>query len=245
MADDPSLLVTIVLSFVLVLMTLAFFIGRISDPIWKARIQRMTDKTKDFYLVGFVDKSGMHITDYVLNINHGILEHKGKIWIGDKGRIFDQSNPTNGFFPGTRPHPNESGLPRIFINEDSFMCMTFWEESTHVKPDEVGSELKAWVDNQIAKAIAQFAKAFASIKNHQMLLYVCIAIGLGCIGIVWWSGNQTTSTLTARLDIIETHQNQTVIKEEQMMNILKTQFRAAYSSVCQQILQNGTLIVGC
>jgi len=231
-----TLVVSIVLTIMIIAVALAFFIGRISDPVWKAKILRMIDRKKNYYLIGFVSKSGNHIRDKVIDIEHAVLEHRGKMWVADRGRIYDESNPDNGFFAGSKPRLWEEGVPRLFVNDDDFMPMTFFESQSHVKPDEIGSELKAWVDNQIAKAIAQFAKAFASIKNHQMLLWICIVIGIAAVGFAFIN-MQAINNLQTDLTAMKMQINQTA-------RIIAVANPTAAAQVNNQvILPNGTMVI--
>jgi len=236
MADDMGLVVSIVFSIMILAVALAFFVGRISDPIWKAKILRMVDRKKNYYLIGFVSKSGNHIRDKIIDIEHAVLEHRGKMWVADRGRIFDESNPDNGFFIGGKPRLWEEGVPRLFVNDDDFMPMTFFESQSHVKPDEIGSELKAWVDNQIAKAIAQFAKAFASIKNHQMLLWICIVIGIAAVGFAFIN-MQAINNLQMSVNTLQTQVNQTA------RIVIEANPAAAARITKQQTLPNGTIVI--
>ena len=233
MADDTVLVVSLVFTIVILVAAIAFFIGRISDPIWKGKILNMINRQKNYYLIGFVSKSGNHIRDSVINIDHAILEHHGKMWIADKSRIYEEGNPDNGFFIGSKPRMYEEGLPRLFVNDDDFMPMTFFESQSHVKPDEIGSELKAWVDNQIAKAIAQFAKAFASIKNHQMLLWICIVVGVAAIGISFIT-MQAVNNVQTELTKMGTQLNQTIA-------VIQSSSYAAKPSN-QVIMPDGTVV---
>lgn len=230
-----TLVMSIVFSIFIIAVALAFFVGRISDPVWKAKIMRMLDKKKNYYQIGFVSKSGMHIRNKILDIEQAVLEHRGKMWVANRGRIYDEQNPDNGFFIGSKPRMWEEGVPRLFVNDDDFMPMTFFESSSHVKPDEIGSELKAWVDNQIAKAIAQFAKAFASIKNHQMLLYICIVVGVAAIGISFIT-MQAVNNLQTDISLMKTQVNNTA-------QIVIAANPSIVRTITQQTLPNGTVVV--
>jgi hypothetical protein len=107
------------------------------------------------------------------------------MWVLQKYLIYRKDKPERGFLANEKMLRWEEGVPSVYVDKDSLKPVDFYAERGEVKPEEVGATLTAWVNNQLAKGLA-------SIKQHQLLLILCIVCSLAAAGVAYLTYQQAT-----------------------------------------------------
>ena len=160
---------------------LGLVVGKMLDPLFRAKIFRTVLK-KDFGCLGILSPDTKTIKLVVVNFSKDVIEHKGKVWIILKDRIYRHDKPERGFSL-TRPNlPVKwiEGVPVLYVNELSYEPIDLAGTTGEVRPDEVNSVFSSWINNQLAKALAKILSTF---KNQQQLLIVCCVLSLLAAGV--------------------------------------------------------------
>lgn len=159
---------------------LAFFMGRIMDTHFRAKIFRQFLK-KDYGILAITSKDRKNIRKVVVNLENTILRIGAQIWIVQGGRIYRQEKPEEGFgFQNSKKEITvktimEEGVPTLYVDVESIKPLDFFPDKTpdskSVQPEELGSFLMAWTANQIAKGINV-------INEYRNFLLIIIILGI-------------------------------------------------------------------
>jgi len=129
------------------------------DPFMRCKIMRkMTKGRKNFGIVNFVGKSNKIITR-IKNFDEDLIWIKNKCWALTKEGIYEidkhgeQATDKQALDPDSFVTVTES-VPTMFIDINSIQPLTLHESGRErIAPEELGSVLKGWVDNQMAKVM--------------------------------------------------------------------------------------------
>lgn len=158
-APNNNAIMTIVL---LVGMSLFLPVGMILgwmmlDPYMRCKIMRKLTRGKNnFGLINFVGK-GSKIVTKIKNFDEDLVWIKNRCWVLAKGKIKEINkdgeviSDEKVIDPGMLLTLSET-VPVMFIDLTSMEPLSFSNESREkVSPEEIGSFMKGWVDNQMAK----------------------------------------------------------------------------------------------
>jgi hypothetical protein len=154
-------------------MLLSFLVGKWLDPFWRAKTLRNFTK-KNYFIIYKVPKDRKRLTPFVVNVDKGLIQHKGSMWICSRGKIYEEKAPEK-----TTDLKNDNitlwreGVPVVFLSEDSLLPLDFEEMSTEIKPEEVDAVLSGWVANQT------FKDAF--MKNQQTMMLLAVLLSGMCL----------------------------------------------------------------
>lgn len=162
---------------------LAFFMGRIMDTHFRAKVMRSVMK-KDYGVLAITSKDRKNIRKIVVNLENTILKIGAQIWIVQGGRIYRQEKPEEGFgFLNSKKEViiktiMEEGVPTLYVDVDSIKPLDFYPDkvpdSKSVQPEELGSFLMAWVGNQIMKGL----NVIGEYRNFLLIIIVLSIIQL-------------------------------------------------------------------
>jgi len=153
------------------------------DPFMRCKIMRKMSKgRKNFGIVNFVGK-GKKIITRIKNFDEDLIWIKNKCWALTKSGIYEldkngeQATEKRALNPDSFVTVTES-VPTMFIDINSMQPLTFVETGREgIAPEELGSTLKGWVDNQMAKVM--FLKRTLDI--YFMIVIIC-AVGAAFFG---------------------------------------------------------------
>ena len=154
-------------------MLLSFLVGKWLDPFWRAKTLRNFTK-KNYFIIYKVPKDRKRLTPFVVNVDKGLIQHKGSMWICSRGKIYEEKAPEK-----TTDLKNDNitlwreGVPVVFLSEDSLLPLDFEEMTTEIKPEEVDAVLSGWVANQT------FKDAF--MKNQQTMMLLAVLLSGMCL----------------------------------------------------------------
>jgi hypothetical protein len=188
---------------------MALFIGRLQDPIFKAKMLRLFLR-KNYGCVGFFSRDTKDLRLIVINFDRDIIKLEDKMWVAVKNRFYRLDKPERGIDlkkPDLPIRWNE-GVPVVFVNADSFVTMDIAGENTEVKPDEINAALTAWEANQRAKVLTNIMGDFNKIR-----IFVLIVAGLSLASAVLGFVNMNNSNnLAAQHDAIQQEVHQICLK---------------------------------
>jgi len=161
------------------------------DPYMRCKIMRkMAKGRKNFGIVNFVGK-GKKIISRIKNFDEDLIWIKNKCWALTKSGIYEldkngeQATEKRALDPDSFVTLTDS-VPTMFIDIDSMQPLTFQDTGREgISPEELGSVLKGWVDNQMAKVmflkktldayfliliLCAIASAFFGYQNNQEIM---------------------------------------------------------------------------
>lgn len=129
------------------------------DPYMRCKIMRKMSKgRKNYGLVNFVGKSNK-IVSRIKNFDEDLIWIKNKCWALTRSGIYEldksgeQATHKQALDPDSFVTVTES-VPTMFIDINSMQPLTFEKTGREgIAPEELGSTLKGWVDNQMAKVM--------------------------------------------------------------------------------------------
>lgn len=139
---------------------LTFFLGRILDTHFRAKIMRTITK-KDYGILGIASQDRKNIKKVVVNFEHSVIKLGSSVWVIQSGRIYRQEKPETGFsFVNSKGEimvdtfRYEEGVPILYVDITNLKPLNFYPQETgKVPPEELGSFLSSWIANQIAKGM--------------------------------------------------------------------------------------------
>jgi len=158
---DETLMTIILLIGIFVFMPIGAVVGwMVLDPFMRCKILRkMTRQRRNYGIVNFVGK-GKKIVSRIKNFDEDLIWIKNKCWALTKEGIYELDkqgdrvvDKTFALDPDSFVTITES-VPVMFIDINSMQPLTFKETGREgIAPEELGSTLKGWVDNQMAKVM--------------------------------------------------------------------------------------------
>ncbi len=160
------------------------------DPYMRCKIMRKMSKgRKNFGIINFVGK-GKKIVSRIKNFDEDLIWIKNKCWALTKSGIYEidkngeQVTDNRVLDPDSFVTLTET-VPTMFIDIDSMQPLTFETSGREgISPEELGSALKGWVDNQMAKImflkktldayfliviLCSIASAFLAYQNNEKI----------------------------------------------------------------------------
>ena len=193
---DANELILVSTSTIIVLF-LGLAVGKLLDPLFRAKVFR-TFLKKDFGCLGILSPDTKTIKLVVVNFGKDVIEHKGKVWIILKDRIYRHDKPERGFSLSRPNLPIKwvEGVPVLYVNETSYEPIDLTGDIGEVRPDEVNSVFSSWINNQLAKALA---KVLGTFKNMTTLLTIACVLSLLAAGVAYIT-MQNTANIQAAVD---------------------------------------------
>jgi len=192
----------LVTSVGMLLMIVAFVVGRAIDPIFRARIMKKLTKRK-YGCLALCDIDRKAIDKVIVDLSKDMVYVKGFCWIINNGDIYRQDKPEHGFKIKDEMLRYEEGVPTIYVDSSSLRPLKIeGTEITPNKPDNIASILSAWEANAMAKIMAAGG-------NMNMLILICLFASLGAAGLSYMNmDNMKAMTI----QINQTHTDLGLIK---------------------------------
>jgi len=188
---NESLLAIIIIIGSMMFLPIGMILGwAMLDPFMRCKIMRkMSGGRKNYGIINFVAK-GKKIISKIKNFDDDLIWIKNKCWVLSKGGIYEIDKTGERINEGTELDPDSvmtvtETVPTMFIDLTSLEPLTFIQHGREpISPEEMGSFLKGWTDNQMSKMmflkktldmyfiiviISCLASAFFSYQNSQSI----------------------------------------------------------------------------
>jgi hypothetical protein len=125
------------------------------DPFMRCKMMRKTTK-RNYGIVNFVSK-GRKMVTRIKNFDNDLIWIKNKCWVITKDGVHELDKYGDTVIEGEHIDPDNivsvtETVPVLFIDLDSMQPLTFGTGGRErIMPEELGSTLKGWIDNQMAK----------------------------------------------------------------------------------------------
>ena len=156
--NDYAFLLIVMMGSILFL-PVGMLLGWITfDPYMRCKVLRKVTK-KNYGILHFVGKGGK-IVPKIKNFDEGLIWKDDECWVIAKDFVYQITKDGNKINENKRIDPRNivtliDTVPTVFVDIDSFEPLRLSSEGREpVNPLEIGSVLKAWVDNQKAKILA-------------------------------------------------------------------------------------------
>lgn len=192
-------IVIIILYGIMVCLPIGMFIGFILlDPWWRCKILRKT--TKRNYGVVFFVSNGKMVTK-IKDFDAGLIWRKTKCWVLTKSYITQLSKDGEQLVERGHMEPGKilslvDTVPTLFVDMDSMEPLSLIAGSEPINPEELGSSLKSWADNQLAKAL--FIR-----KSLDLYFMIVIIASIASAGIAYL-GITKVEELNTKIDALTT-----------------------------------------
>lgn len=155
--DDWIILVVLLLGSMMFL-PVGMLVGwALLDPYVRCKVLRKASK-KNFGIINFVVK-GQKIISKVKNFDTALIWKKNETWVITKEHMYQLSKDGDTIVEKSKIDPESvvtliDTVPVLFVDLDSMQPLSLSRDRREgINPLELGSTLKAWVDNQLAKAM--------------------------------------------------------------------------------------------
>lgn len=183
------------------------------DPYVRCKVLRKASK-KNFGIINFVGK-GQKIISKVKNFDTALIWKKNETWVITKEHVYQLSKDGDTIVEKAKIDPESivtliDTVPVLFVDLDSMQPLSLARDRREgINPLELGSTLKAWVDNQLAKAM--FLKKTMDIYLLIILIVSVASAFLGYLNMTRMEdvGNQLKAVqgqLTEVLRLLQTTQ---------------------------------------
>jgi len=145
------MLVAMIFGFIIFL-PVGIFVGWLFlDTYQRAKVLRTLFK-KNYGIVNIVSR-GKEIKSIIKNFDRDVIKIGEAVWVIEPNKIYrlEKSDEVKVIDPSQIHYIN--GVPTLFISLDNARPLTFFEEESKIKPEEIGATLSGWVYNQLAKAL--------------------------------------------------------------------------------------------
>lgn len=180
------------------------------DPYVRCKVIRKVTR-RNYGIVNFVGK-GQKLISKIKNFEQALVWKKNEVWIITEEFVYQLSKDGDSIVEQGRLAPENivtliDTVPVLFIDVDSMQPLSLARDRREgINPLELGSTLKAWVDNQLAKAM--FLK---KSYNAYFLIIIIACIGAIGFGYVNYTKLEELSTSVKTLSSqIETLVNQMI-----------------------------------
>lgn len=168
------------------------------DPFMRCKLMRkMTKGRRNFGIVNFVGK-GKKIVTRIKNFDEDLVWIKNKCWALTKAGIYEldkngeQATENRALNPDSFVTVTES-VPTMFIDINSMQPLAFEVTGREgIAPEELGSTLKGWIDNQLAKVM--FLKK--SLDIYFVVVIICSILS----AYFGYQNNQTITELETKIE---------------------------------------------
>ncbi len=169
------------------------------DPYVRCKILRKASK-KNFGIINFVGK-GQKIVSKIKNFDNALIWKRNESWVITKEHVYQLSKDGDTIVEKAKINPESivtliDTVPVLFVDLDSMQPLSLARDRREgINPLELGSTLKAWVDNQLAKAM--FLK-----KTMDMYLVIIIIVSVISVGLSYYNMNRI-SDMTDELKFVK------------------------------------------
>jgi hypothetical protein len=177
------------------------------DPYMRCKILRKTTR-KNYGIINFVGK-GQKIASKIKNFDTALIWKQNETWVITKEHVYQLTKDGDKIVEKAKIDPESivtliDTVPVLFVDIDSMQPLSLARDRREgINPLELGSTLKAWVDNQMGKAM--FLR-----KTLDIYLIIVIICSVMAIGITFITMNKIdelskqVSILKAEFDQIMT-----------------------------------------
>lgn len=150
------------------------------DPYVRCKILRKVSK-KNYGVINFVGK-GQKIVSKIKNFDLALVWKKNETWVITKEHVYQLSKDGDSIVEKAKIDPESivtliDTVPVLFVDLDSMQPLSLARDRREgINPLELGATLKAWVDNQLAKAM--FLK-----KTMDIYLIIIIIVSVLSLGM--------------------------------------------------------------
>jgi len=150
------------------------------DPYVRCKILRKASR-KNYGVINFVGK-GQKIVSKIKNFDQALVWKKNETWVITKEHVYQLSKDGDSIVEKAKIDPESivtliDTVPCLFVDLDSMQPLSLARDRREgINPLELGSSLKAWVDNQLAKAM--FLK-----KTMDLYLIIILIVSIASVFI--------------------------------------------------------------
>jgi hypothetical protein len=151
------------------------------DPYVRCKILRKASH-KNYGIINFVGK-GQKLISKIKNFDHGLVWKKNETWVITKEHVYQLTKDGDSIVEKAKIDPESivtliDTVPVLFVDLDSMQPLSLARDRREgINPLELGSTLKAWVDNQLAKAM--FLKKTMDIY---LLIIIIVSVASAFLG---------------------------------------------------------------
>lgn len=156
------------------------------DPVMRCKILRKTSR-RNYGVINFVGH-GKKIFTKIKNFDEALIWKENECWVIAKSRVYQMSKDGNAINKGKEIDPDSvmtyvDTVPVLFIDLKSMEPIGLGNgDRTDVHPQEIGSALKAWNDNQRAKMMA-----VKKMTDTMMMIIVVACVGAVILSFITMS----------------------------------------------------------
>lgn len=143
------------------------------DPFMRCKLLRKTTR-RNYGIVNFVGK-GRKMVTRIKNFDNDLIWIKNKCWVITSAGIHELDKYGDGVIEEHQIKPENivaitETVPVLFIDLDSMEPLVLGKEGREkIMPEELGSTLKGWIDNQMAK--------ISFLKRTMDVYFVVVIVG--------------------------------------------------------------------
>lgn len=200
MIHEDWVLVIMVLLGSMMFLPVGMILGwAILDPYVRAKILRKVTH-RNWGIINFVGK-GQKIFTKIKNFDNALVWKKNEVWIITREHVYQITKDGDAVVKKDKIDPESivtliDTVPVLFVDLDSMQPLSLARDRREgINPLELGSTLKAWVDNQLAKAM--FLK-----KTMDIYFIIIIICSVLAIGISYMNMNKI-DTLTSQMKTVQ------------------------------------------
>lgn len=171
------------------------------DPYNRCKIMRkMTRGRKNYGIVNFVGKANK-IVSKIKNFDEDLIWIGNRCWVLAKCKIKEISKNGEELTEGTVIDPTKilamsETIPILFIDLTSMEPLSFTSEGREkVSPEEIGSFMKGWIDNQMAKIMF--------LKKTLDIYFIIVIISSLAAAFFGYQNNQAIEELTTEIETLK------------------------------------------
>ncbi len=152
------------------------------DPVMRCKVLRKVTK-RNYGVVQFVGH-GSKMFPKIKNFDYSLIWRNNECWVMAESRVYQMSKDGNAINDGKQIDEKNivtyvDTVPVLFLDTHSMAPMRLsLDGDSSVYPVEIGSSLKAWVDNQRAKMMA-----IKKMEDMMMIILIgsCVVAAVLCL----------------------------------------------------------------
>lgn len=171
------------------------------DPYNRCKIMRkMTRGRKNYGIVNFVGKANK-IVSKIKNFDEDLIWIGNRCWVLAKCKIKEITKNGEELTEGSVIDPTKilamsETIPILFIDLTSMEPLSFTSEGREkVSPEEIGSFMKGWIDNQMAKIMF--------LKKTLDIYFIIVIISCIAAAFLSYQNNTAIEQLTAEIQALK------------------------------------------
>lgn len=193
-------LVIIIMYGIMICLPIGMFLGFILlDPWWRCKILRKTTK-RNYGVVFFVSKA-QKLVSKIKDFDAGLIWKKTSCWVLTRSKVYQLSKDGEQIVERGVIDPDKiitlvDTVPVLFVDLDSMEPLSLLAGNEPINPEELGSSLKSWADNQLAKAL--FIK-----KSMDIYFIIIVIASVASAGLAYY-GMTKMEELKIQIDALKT-----------------------------------------